>query len=119
VNMSFLMRKMLAILVIVGLGVSPLYAAAMKGLEYSAQASTAAEMMDGMPCHPDKPSSGKSSTDKACPCMAACLALSFQGMPPAAGAIVVPVTTALRTTFQSVRQLASLTPSPPARPPRA
>jgi len=116
--MSFLLRKALAIMVAVGLTVSPLYAATMKGMDRSAQASSAADMADDMPCHPDKSPSDKKSPDKTCPFMAACLSLCFQGMPPAVGAIAVPATIELRTTLQRVRQLASLTPSPPARPPR-
>ena len=118
-TMSFLLRKVLAVLVAVGLTVSPLYAVTMKGMEQSAQASSVGAMADDMPCHPAKSSSDKSSPDKACPLMAACLSLCFQGMPPAVGAIAIPATIELRTTFQSVRQLANLTPSPPARPPRA
>ena len=117
VNMSFLFRKVLAIMVAIGLTVSPLYAATMKGMDQSAQASSVANMADDMPCHPAK--SDKSSPDKTCPFMAACLSLCFQGMPPAVGAIAVPATIKLRTTFRRVRQLAGLAPSPPARPPRA
>jgi hypothetical protein len=114
--MSFLLRKVLAIMVAIGLTVSPLYAATMKGMDRSAQALSAVDMadgMDGMPCHP-----GKSSSDKACPFMAACLSLCFQAMPPAVGTVAIPATIKLRTTFQSVPQLAGLTPSPLARPPR-
>ena len=116
---------MLAIFLIAGLGVSPLYAATtMKGMEPSAQASSMAGMADDMPCHSakspsDKSSSDKSSPDKACPFMVACLSLCFQGMPPVFGAIVIPATVELRTPFESVRQLTDLAPSPPARPPRA
>jgi hypothetical protein len=112
--MSLILRKMLAILVIAGLGVSPLYASAMKGMEQSVQASSMAGMADDMPCHPDK-----SPSDKACPFMVVCLSLCFQGMPPVAGAIVAPATIKLRTAFERVRELTSLAPSPPARPPRA
>jgi hypothetical protein len=112
--MSLLLKRVLAIFLIAGLGVSPLYAATMKGMEQSAQASSMAGMADDMPCHPDK-----SSPDKACPLMVACLSLCFQGMPPVFGAIVIPGTVELRTPFESVRQLTSLAPSPPARPPRA
>jgi len=122
--MSFLLKRILAIFLIVGLGVSPLYAATMKGMEPSAQASSMAGMADDMPCHPDKSSSDKSSSDKsssdkACPFMVVCLSLCFQGMPPVAGAIVAPATVKLRTVFQRAPELASLAPSPPARPPRA
>ncbi len=106
-------------MVAIGLTVSPLYAATMKGMDQSAQALAAADMADGMPCHPGKPSSDKKSPDKSCPFMAACLSLCFQAMPPVAGTVAVPATIKLRTTFQSVPQLAGLTPSPPARPPRA
>ena len=112
--MSFLLRRILAIFLIAGLGVSPLYAATMKGMEQSAQASSMAGMADDMPCHPDK-----SSSDKACPFMVVCLSLFFQGMPPIADGIVAPATIKLRTVFERVQELANLTHSPPARPPRA
>jgi hypothetical protein len=112
--MSFLLKRILAIFLIAGLGVSPLYASAMKGMEQAAQASSMAGMADDMPCHPDK-----SSPDKACPFMVVCLSLCFQGMPPVAGAIVAPATIKLRTVFERAPELASLAPSPPARPPRA
>ena len=122
--MSSLIKRVLAIFLIVGVGVSPLYAATMTGMQRSAQASSMAGMAAGMPCHPaksafDKSSSDTSSSGKACPCMVACLSLCFQGMPPVAGAIMVPTTVRLRAAFQNFHQLASLTPSPPARPPRA
>jgi len=116
--MSFLLRKMLAILVIAGLGVSPLYAVTVKGMEQSVQAPSTAGMMDDMPCHPAKSSSDKSSSDKACPFMVVCLSLCFQGMPQVAGAIVAPAAIRSRTDFQHVQELASVAPSPPARPPR-
>jgi hypothetical protein len=113
------MKRILAIFLIVGIGVSPLYAATMKGMERAAQGSSMAGMADDMPCHPAKSAADKSTSGKACPCMVACLSLVFQGMPPVAGAIVVPTTVKLRAAFQDFYQLASLTPSPPARPPRA
>jgi hypothetical protein len=129
VNTSSLLKRVLAIFLIVGMGVSPLYAATMKGMERSAPAASMAGMADDMPCHPaksasDKSSSGPSSSDtsssgKICPCMVACLSLCFQGMPPVGGAIVVPTIVKLRAAFQEFYQLASLAPSPPARPPRA
>jgi len=117
----------LAIFLIVGIGVSPLYATTMKGMERTTQAG--AGTADDMPCHhakfaSDKSSSGTSSSDtsspgKTCPCMAACLSLCSQGLPPIAGAIMVPAVVKLRAAFQDFHQLASLVPSPPARPPRA
>jgi hypothetical protein len=127
------MKRILAIFLIVGIGVSPLYAATMKGMERAAPATSMAGMADDMPCHPakfvtaksvadkssDTSSSDKSTSGKTCPCMVACLSLCFQGMPPVAGAIVVPTIVKLRAAFQYFHQLASLTPSPPARPPRA
>jgi hypothetical protein len=122
------MKRILAIFLIVGMGVSPLYAATMKGMERSAPATSMAGMADDMPCHPaksaadkssDTSSSDKSTSGKTCPCMVACLSLCFQGMPPVASAIVVPTIVKLRAAFQDFYQLASLTPSPPARPPRA
>jgi hypothetical protein len=127
--MSCLMKRVLAVFLIVGIGVSPLYAAAMKGMERTAPATSMAGMADDMPCHHAKSASDKSSSipsssdtsssGKACPCMVACLSLCFQGMPPVAGSIVVPTVIKLRTAFQDFHQLASLTSSPPARPPRA
>jgi hypothetical protein len=129
VNMPSLIRRVLAIFLIVGIGVSPLYAATMKGMERTARASSMTGTTDDMPCHPaqsaiDKSSSDQSSSDKpasgkTCPCMVACVSLCFQGMPPVAGAIVVPATVKRRAAFQNFYQLASLAPSPPARPPRS
>ena len=120
--MSSLMKRVLAIFLIVGIGVSPLYAAPMKGMGRTA--TSMAGMADGMPCHHAKSASDKSSSDtsspgKNCPCMVACLSLCFQGMPPVAGTIVVPTIVKLRAAFQDFYRLASLAPSPPARPPRA
>ena len=127
--MPSLIRRVLAIFLIVGMGMSPLYAATMKGMERTTQASAAAGAADDMPCQHAKSASNTSSSDtsspdksspgKACPCMAACLSLCFQGMPPVAGAITVPVVVKSRAAFQDFHQLASLVPSPPARPPRA
>jgi hypothetical protein len=51
--------------------------------------------------------------------MVVCMSLCVQGMPPVAGAIAMPATVKLRTVFPHARQLASLAPAPPARPPRA
>jgi hypothetical protein len=116
--MTSFLKRALAIFLIVGIGVSPLYAVAMKGMDQSAQASSMANMAD-MPCHPDKSPSHNAPTDKACPFMVACLSLCFQGMPPVSGIIVVPATVELKTTYENVQRLTSLTPSPPARPPRA
>jgi hypothetical protein len=102
-------------LVIVGLGASPLFASAMNNIQQPAtQQSSMAGAMDDMPCHP-----GKSSPEKICPFMVVCLSLCFQGMPPMAGAIAVPAIIKLRAVFLHVDPLASLPPSPPARPPRA
>jgi hypothetical protein len=113
--MPRLLKRVLAILVIAGLGMSPLYASAMKGMQQPAtQESSMAGTMDDMPCHP-----GKSSPEKICPFMVVCLSLCFQGMPPMADTIMVPAIVKLRTVFAHADQLASLAPSPPARPPRA
>jgi hypothetical protein len=113
--MPRLLKRMLAILVIAGLGVSPLYAAAVTGMQQPVtQESSMAGAMDGMPCHP-----AKSSPEKICPFMVVCLSLCFQGMPPMADAISVPAIVKVRAVFVHANQLASLTPSPPARPPRA
>jgi hypothetical protein len=127
--MSSLLKRVLAVFLIVGIGASPLYAATMKGMERTAAATSAAGTADDMPCHhaksasakstDDKSSSDTSSSGKTCPCMVACQSLCFQGMPPAADSIVVPTIVKLRAAFQDFHQLASLTPSPPARPPRA
>ena len=44
-NMSCLMKRVLAVFLIVGIGVSPLYAAAMKGMERTAPATSMAAMV--------------------------------------------------------------------------
>jgi hypothetical protein len=113
--MAHLFKRMLAILVIAGLGMSPLYASAMKGMQQPVMhESSMAGAMDDMPCHP-----GKSSPVKMCPFMVVCLSLCFQGLPPLADSIAVPAIVKVRAVFLHASQLASLTPSPPARPPRA
>jgi hypothetical protein len=122
--MSSFLRRVLAIFLIVGIGVSPLYAATTMGMGRTTQSSSMAGMTGDMPCHhaksaSDKTSSDTSSSGKSCPCMIGCLSLCFQGMPPVAAAITVPTIVRLRSAFQDFDQLASLTPSPPARPPRA
>jgi hypothetical protein len=127
--MSSLLKRVLAIFLIVGMGVSPLYAATMKGMERAAQTSSATVTADDMACHHVKSAFDKSSSDPAssdtsssgnvCPCMVACVSLCFQGMPPIVGAITDPTTVKRRAVFQNFHQLASLAPSPPARPPRA
>lgn len=122
--MPFLMKRVLAVFLIVGIGVSPLYAATMKGMERTAQASPVVGIADDMPCHhakfvANKSSSDKSSSGKTCPYMVACLSLCFQDVPPVAGVIVGRTTVKLRAAFQDFHRLANLTPSPPARPPRA
>jgi hypothetical protein len=115
VNMPRLLKRMLAILVIAGLGMSPLYASVSKGMEQpAAQQSSMAGAIGDMPCHP-----GKSSPEKICPFMVVCLSLCFQGMPPIADTIAMPAMIRLRAVFLHVNQLAGLTPAPPARPPRA
>lgn len=115
VNMPYLLKRMLAILVIAGLGVSPLYASALQGMQQpAAQQSSMAAAIGDMPCHPDK-----SAPEKICPFMVVCLSLCFQGMPPIADSIAAPAMIRLRAVFLHANQLAGLTPSPPARPPRA
>jgi hypothetical protein len=117
--MTPFLKRALAIFLIAGIGVSPLYPATMAGMEQTAQASSMAGMADDMPCHPAKSPSDRSPSDKACPFMVACLSLCFQGMPPVFGTIAAPAAVELRTTFENVPQLTGLAPSPPARPPRA
>jgi hypothetical protein len=121
-NTSILLR----LLLIVGLVVSPLYPPAfaasgdtmtMSGTEPSpdemsprADAGHAAS-----PCHDD----GKMDCDKPCPCMAACMSLSVQGLPSVASTVVRIAAIGQRFAIRSEAQLASLAAPPPARPPRA
>jgi hypothetical protein len=126
-NTSIILR----VLLIVGLVVSPLYprvdvasghAMAMSGTDMSPdQVSSSDEMSPradadnaASPCH-----DGKMDGDKACPCMAACMSLSAQGLPATASAVARVVVVGQRFAIRSEAQLASLTAAPPARPPRA
>jgi hypothetical protein len=120
-NTAIIVRMLL----IVGLVVSPLsppvFAAGDQSMTMSA-APTGAEEMSlcadadnaAAPCH-----DGKMDCDKACPCMAACVALSVQCLPSIAAAVARVVVVGQRLAISSEARLASLAPPPPARPPRA
>jgi hypothetical protein len=118
-NTSILLRMLL----IVGLVVSPLYPrafAAGGGVTAAAEMSMG-DMAPGidaehaaLPCH-----DGKMGGDKACPCMAACMSMSVQGLPAIASTIARVVVPGQRFAIRSEAQLASLAAAPPARPPRA
>jgi hypothetical protein len=121
-NTSILLR----ILLIAGLVVSPLYprvsAAGGDAMAMSAVQMNSAEMSSSrtdadhatLPCH-----DGKMDGDKACPCMAACVALSVQCLPSIAATVARVVVIGQRFAINSEAQLASLAAAPPARPPRA
>ena len=119
-NMSILLR----ILLIVGLVVSPLYPpmfAASGDVAMSAahmnpdQTSSRADAERGAsPCHDE----GKMDCDKPCPCMAACMTLSVQGLPSGASTVAPVVVVGQRFAIRSEVQLANLAAPPPARPPR-
>ena len=109
-------RQFWAVVVIFGFIASPVHALSMKSLSpasHSAYLATA--QADEMPCH----SNGKQDSNKSCPCMALCVALSFAGMPPVAKALVMPVTLEQSTPILNFGQLPNLPSDPPARPPRA
>ena len=121
-NLSILLRMLL----IVGLVVSPLYppvfaasgdVMAMSGAQLSADQTSARGDADHAtaPCHDD----GKMDCDKPCPCMAACMSLSVQGLPCIASIVARVVVVGQRLAPGSEAQLASLAAPPPARPPRA
>ena len=120
-NTSILLR----ILLIVGLVVSPLYPRAFAGSDHSMamsgndmasdEVSPRVEADNAMlPCH-----DGKMDCDKPCPCMAACMTLSVQGLPSAASTVALVVVVGQRFAIRSEVQLANLAAPPPARPPRA
>ena len=119
--MSILLRMLL----IVGLVVSPLYRpvfAASGDMAMSAahmspdQTSSRADPeRAASPCHDD----GKLDCDKPCPCMAACMSLSVQGLPCTASTVARVVVVGQRFAIRSEVQLANLAAPPPARPPRA
>jgi hypothetical protein len=120
-NTSIIVRMLL----IVGLIVSPLsppvFAASDQSATMSATQMSSDEMSSGAdaddatsPC-PD----GKMDCDKACPCMAACMSLSLQGLPSIASIVARVVVVGQRLALSSEAQLESLTAPPPARPPRA
>ena len=120
-NTSIIVRMLL----IVGLIVSPLYrpvfAASDQSTTMSATHMSSDEMSPGAdannatsPCH-----DGKMDCDKACPCMAACMSLSVQGLPSTASTVIRIAAIGQRFAIRSEVQLASLVAPPPARPPRA
>jgi hypothetical protein len=117
-NTSILLR----LLLIVGLVVSPLYPRAFdaghEAMAMSGPPMLSDEMAPGAdadnaapPCH-----DGKMDCDKTC--MAACMSLSVQCLPSIASTVARVVITGQRFAIRSEAQLASLTPPPPARPPR-
>src|SRR3979411_482333 len=121
-NTSILLR----ILLIVGLVVSPLYQPVFAASGDTAAMSVAQTSPDEMssradaehapaPCHGD----GKMDCDKPCPCMAACMSLSVQGLPSIASTVMRVAAIGQRFAIRSEVQLASLAAPPPARPPRA
>ena len=120
-NTSILLRMLL----IVGLVVSPLYprafagsdhAMAMPGIDIASDETSLRADADSAtsPCH-----DGKIDCDKLCPCMAACMSLSVQGLPSIASTVVRIAAIGQRFAIRSEAQLASLMAQPPARPPRA
>jgi hypothetical protein len=120
-NTSIILRMLL----IVGLVVSPLYppvfAASGDTMTMSGTQLTSDEMLPRAdaehatsPCHDD----GKMDCDKPCPCMAACMSLSIQGLPSSASTVVRVAAIGQRFAIRSEVQLASLMAQPPARPPR-
>lgn len=115
----------LRLLLIVGLIVSPLtpriHAATAATVTMadaqllSAQPSAVADANDAaLPCH-----DGKMDCGKACPCMAACMSLSFQCLPGAVAAVAGALGAKTHFIMSRDAQLASLLTAPPARPPRA
>jgi hypothetical protein len=120
-NTSLIVRMLL----VVGLIVSPLYPPMFAASDQSATMSATHMSSDEMssradadnatsPCH-----DGKMDCDKACPCMAACVSLSVQCLPPTASTVARVVVIGQRFAIRSEAQLASLAAPPPARPPRA
>jgi hypothetical protein len=121
-NTSILLR----ILLIVGLVVSPMYppvfAASGDTMAMSAAHMSPDQMSSradaehaASSCHDD----GKLDCDKPCPCMAACMTLSVQGLPSTAQSVGLVAVVAQRFAIRSEVQLANLAAPPPARPPRA
>jgi hypothetical protein len=119
------MSILLRILLIVGLVVSPLYppvfAASGDAMTMSGTQPSSDEMLPAAdaehaasPCH-----NGKMDCDKPCPCMAACMTLSVQGLPSTASTVALVVVVGQRFAIRSEVQLANLAAPPPARPPRA
>jgi hypothetical protein len=121
-NTSILLRMLL----IVGLVVSPLYPPVFAASGDTMMMSAAQPSSDEMPpradaehgaapCH----DGGKMDCDKPCPCMAACMSLSVQGLPSTASTVAGVVAVGQRFAIRSEVQLANLAAPPPARPPRA
>jgi hypothetical protein len=119
-NTAIIVRMLL----IVGLIVSPLSPRVLAASDQSTTMSATEMSSDEMssradadnttsPCH-----DGKMDCDKACPCMAACMSLSVQGLPCIASIVARVIVIGHRFAIRSEAQLASLAAPPPARPPR-
>jgi hypothetical protein len=121
----------LRLLLIVGLIVSPLYPRAFDA-SAQAMAMSAVQLSPDRMASPDEPSllagadhaaspchDGKMDGEPACPCMAACMSLNVQCLPPMASTVARVVVVGQRFAIASEAQLASLVAPPPARPPRA
>jgi hypothetical protein len=120
-NTSIILRMLLIVGLVVSPLVPPVFAASgdtmtMSGTQPSSDemASRADTEHATSPCHDD----GKMDCDKPCPCMAACMSLSVQGLPSTASTVARVVVAGQRFAIRSEVQLVSLMAQPPARPPR-
>jgi hypothetical protein len=111
VERSFLIRRLLAVLLIAGLMTAPLTAPVLAGAVDSASMA----MSDDMPCCPDK--SAPVDCDK-CPLMAICMFKTFQAL-PLAGVVEVLPTTVRTLVPRSDPETESLGHPPPPRPPQS
>jgi hypothetical protein len=75
---------------------------------------SASAAADEMPCHKDRPDTGKN-----CPFMAICVALCCQAIPACSATLVTPASSASRLLPPELARLEGISFPPPSRPPKA
>jgi hypothetical protein len=112
-GMTRYMRLLFAVLISIGLALSPLVAAAPAAM-HSATMQMADDMPDGMPCCPDKQ---KPNNCQDCPLFAICMAKIVPAEPSVSG---LSIRNAESRTLHPVDEtaIAGLARPPPDQPPR-
>jgi hypothetical protein len=114
--------RTLAVLLIGSLSFGPLAVSAAGAMAVADGQAMSSDMamdsgsaaMDEMPCHQDKPDTGKH-----CPFMAICVALCCQAIPVCSATMVTPASSASRLLPPELARLDGISFPPPSRPPKA